>query len=96
MKGDEVEGWGRKAERDGTRLRWRRGVRVRVLERRTGRAMGGGEQADGGRDSLSVRLQELHFPSHYAPYHCDRPGNPLYPLKLIYIEILNDTHRPEQ
>lgn len=41
MKGDEVEGWGRQAERgDGTRSRWRRGVRVRVLERRTGGAEG--------------------------------------------------------
>lgn len=44
MKGDEVEGWGREAEGDGTRLRWRRGVRVRVLERRTGRAQGRGDE----------------------------------------------------
>lgn len=67
----------------------------------------GGEEAQGTRaedrrgggltaSEILSRLQELHFPSHYAPYHCDRPENPLYPLKLIYIEILNDTHRPEQ
>lgn len=89
MKGDEVEGW-RNGGGSGTRSRWRRGARV--LERRTG----GEWETDGGRDSLSARLQELHFPSHYVPYHRDRPGNLLYPLKLIYIEILNDTHRPEQ
>lgn len=89
MKGDEVEGW--RDGRSGTRSRWRRGARV--LERRTG---GEKWETDGGRDSLSARLQELHFPSHYVPYHRDRPRNPLYPFKLIYIEILNDTHRPEQ
>lgn len=44
MKGDEVEGWGPRGDGGGhgTRSRWRRGVRVRVLERRIGEAEGKG------------------------------------------------------
>jgi len=40
MKGDEVEGWHRGMEGNGTRSRWRRDARV--LERRTGGAGKGG------------------------------------------------------
>lgn len=87
MKGDEVEGL-----RGG---RWKGRHTLEVARRRKGKGAGAVNRR-GGRDSLSARLQELHFPSHYAPYHCDRPWKPPLPLKLIYIEILNDTHRPEQ
>jgi len=67
MKGDEVEG-----SRGG---RWEERHTLEVARRREGasREEGDGKEADGRRDSLSARLQELHFPSHYAPHHCDRP-----------------------
>lgn len=76
---------------------WKGRHTLEVARRREGSKDATAENGRGRRDSLSARLQELHFPSHYAPYHCETvPENPLYPLKLIYIEILNDTHRPEQ
>jgi len=95
MKGDEVEGsrGGRWEERHTLEVaRRREGAKAENRRRREGK----GRRLTAG-EILSRRgYKNFIFRAITPRTTATVPENPLYPLKLIYIEILNDTHRPEQ
>lgn len=93
-KGDEVEGWAR--GRDGE---WHT---LEVAKRRKGKGAGATDkQGVGDGTGVTARFSlgeatRTSFSEPLRPVPLRPSWKPLYPLKLIYIEILNDTHRPEQ